>query len=129
MSMVDQMIDLGVVFKALYLSRHGKKSLKLQQRASRYLGIDKANRNTLEKVFKKIYDLRSSAVHEGKLPTNVEIGGACVPISEFIKQAQDLCRQSIIKIVEAGKFPNWKTLNVGHVGHEPLPTEDMPLSR
>lgn len=87
MSMVDQMTDLGVVFKALYLSRHDKKSLRLQQRASWYLGKDKADRDRLEKVFKKIYDLRSRAVHEGKLPTNVKIGGACVPISEFIKQA------------------------------------------
>lgn len=128
MSMVDQMIDLGVTFEALYLSRSGNKSQRLQQRASSYLGKDKADRDTLEleKVFKKIYDLRSMAVHEGKLPTNVEIGGACVPISEFIKQAQDLSRQSIIQIVEAGEFPNWKTLNVGH---EPSPTEDMPLSR
>lgn len=123
------MIDLGVAFESLYLSRRGNKSQRSQKRASRYLGIDKANRNTLEKVFKKIYDLRSSAVHEGKLPPNVKIGGACVPISEFIKQAQDLSQQSIIKIVEAGEFPNWETLNVGHVGHEPSPTEDMPLSR
>ena len=34
-------------------------------------------------------------------------------MSEFIKRAQDLCRQSIIKVLKNGQFPDWDSLILG----------------
>ena len=49
----------------------------------------------------KIYNWRSKAVHEGTLPAkDMKIGKESVTPSEFIKRTQDLCRQSMLKIIE-----------------------------
>ena len=64
--------------------------------------------------FKAIYTLRSNAVHNGKLPQTVKIRkGKSVRTSKFIERAQDLCRESIMKILEDGKFPDWNSLILG----------------
>ena len=114
---VDKIVDLGIALEALYLfDRDGNSELSFQfrLRASWYLGRDKADREMLIDEFKAIYTLRSKAVHTGELPQTVKIRkGESVPISEFIPKAQDLCRQSIIKILEAGKFPDWNSLILG----------------
>ena len=71
------------------------------------------------KDFSKIYDWRSKVVHTGKLPnktkktpfTRQEIEG-------FIEKVQDLCRESIVKILEDGEFPDgdyWNDLILGEV--------------
>lgn len=115
--LVDKIIDLGIAFEALYLSdRDGNSELSFQfrLRASWHIGRDKADRETLIDEFKAIYTLRSKAVHTGELPQTVKIRkGESVPISEFIKKAQDLCRDSILKVLEDGKFPDWNDLILG----------------
>ena len=64
--------------------------------------------------FKAIYTLRSRAVHNGELPPNVKIRkGVSVPTSEFIPKAQDLCRRSIMKILEDREFSDWESLVLG----------------
>ncbi len=114
---IDKIIDLGIALEALYLfDRDGNSELSFQfrLRASWYLGRDKADREMLIDEFKAIYTLRSKAVHIGELPQTVKIRkGESVPISEFIPKVQDLCRQSIIKILEAGEFPDWNSLILG----------------
>lgn len=113
---VDKMIDLGIAFESVYLSdikATTELSFRFRLHASWYLGTDKENRRTLLTEFKRIYELRSRAVHTGKLPKNVKIEGKFVPTLEFIKRAQDLCQQSIIKIVEDEQFPDWESLILG----------------
>ena len=66
---VDKMIDLGIALESLYLSGRKNLSLKFRRRASWFLKKDEADRKALKKRFKKVYDLRCDAVHEGKLPT------------------------------------------------------------
>lgn len=113
---VDKMIDLGIAFESLYLSDINattELSLRFRLHASWYLGTDEESRRTLLTEFKRIYELRSKAVHTGKLRKNVKIKGKSVPTLEFIKRAQDLCRQSIIKIVGDEQFPDWESLILG----------------
>ena len=113
---VDKMIDLGIAFESIYLSDINattELSFRFRLHASWYLGTDKKNRRTLLTEFKRIYELRSKAVHTGKLPKNVKIEDKSVPTLEFIKRAQDLCQQSIIKIVEDRQFPEWASLILG----------------
>ena len=109
---VDKMIDLGIAFESLYLSGRKKLSLKFRKRASWFLKKNEAHRKALKEKFEKVYDLRCDAVHEGKLPRDVEVCGKSVPILEFIEQAQDLCRKSILKIIEDRHFPDWAKIHI-----------------
>ncbi len=114
---VDKIIDLGIALEALYLSEGTREQLTLQfrLRASWYLGTDKADRERLIDEFKAIYDLRSKAVHNGAVPEEIKVrkGEERIATSNFIPKAQDLCRQSIMKILEDGKFPDWNNLILG----------------
>ncbi|MDE0397839.1 MAG: HEPN domain-containing protein [Candidatus Poribacteria bacterium] len=109
---VDKMIDLGIAFESLYLSGRKNLSRKFRRRASWFLKKDEAHRKALKEKFEKVYDLRCDAVHEGKLPRDVEVCGKSVPISEFIKQAQNLCQQSILKIIKDTQFPDWAKIHI-----------------
>ena len=111
---VDKIIDLGIAFEALYVPDGGTEiTFKLSVRAAWHLGTDKEHRDELLKKFKQIYSGRSKAVHNGKLDQTVKFGEEHIPISEFIQRAQDLCRESILKILEAGEFPDWNDLILG----------------
>ena len=114
---IEKVIDLGIAFESLYLiNRDGHElSFPLRLRASWFLGKDKDDRKRLMDEFKAIYNLRSQAVHSGKIPKKVKIRNGEEPTttSEFIAKAQDLCRQSIIKILEDREFPDWNDLILG----------------
>ena len=122
---VDKIIDLGIALEALYLPKNktDQLSLSLRLRASWHLGKNKSERKELIDEFDAIYTLRSKAVHNGELPPTVKIRkgnqnkpGKSVPTSEFIPRAQELCRDSILKILEDGKFLDddyWNDLILG----------------
>lgn len=113
---VDKMIDLGIAFESLFLPSASVDQLAFQfrLRASWHLGKDKADREKLMDEFKAIYILRSKAVHNGELPSTIKIKkGESVPTSEFITRAQNLCLDSIKKILKAGEYPDWKRLVLG----------------
>ena len=98
---VDKMIDLGIAFESLYLSGSSNLSLDLRNRASEYLAGNQDEPEKLKEMFKEAYNWRSKAVHDGTLGAkDVEIGEESVTPLEFIKQVQDLCRRSILKILE-----------------------------
>ena len=109
---VDKMIDLGIAFESLYLSGRKNLSLKFRRRASWFLKKNEAHRKALKEKFEKVYDLRCDAVHEGRLPRDVEICGKSVPIPKFIEQAQNLCQQSILTIIKNGQFPDWAKIHI-----------------
>ena len=114
---VDKIIDLGIAFEALYLSDINETtelSFRLRLRASWFLGKDKAHRQELMKDLSKIYEWRSKAVHTGKLPNKTKRTSYTPREAEaFIAKAQDLCRDSIMKILEDEKFPDWNDLILG----------------
>ncbi len=124
MDPVDRMIDLGIALEALYLSNISEPtelSFRLRLHAAWQLRENEKDRKDLMKKFGEIYDWRSSAVHNGKLPKK-EIGTKNkkkkIPYTEeevaaFIKSAQDLCRDSILKIIEKEVFPDWQNLVLG----------------
>jgi hypothetical protein len=116
---IDKIVDLGIALEALYLSEGTKEQLTLQfrLRAAWHLGENKEQRKALMKEFKAIYDWRSAVVHTGKLPKKGS-GKKKKPytpkeVREFITRAQDLCRDSILKILEDGEFPDWNNLILG----------------
>ena len=66
------------------------------------------------KAFGEIYDWRSKVVHTGKLPNKTKkTPFTHKEVQQFIENAQDRCRESILKILEDGKFPDWNSLILG----------------
>lgn len=114
---VDKMIDLGIALEALYLSGIEYKNeirFRFSLHAAWHLGEDKKQRKALMKKFKSIYDWRSKAVHTGRIPNKTKkTPFTQEEITEFITKAQDLCRESILKILEDGQFPDWNSLILG----------------
>ena len=116
---IDKIIDLGIALEAIYLPKNtiDQLSFQFRLRASWHLGTDKEDREKLIDEFQAIYTLRSKAVHNGEVSEKIQIrkGEERIDTSEFILRAQDLCRQSIIKILEDGEFPDWNSLILGCV--------------
>ena len=111
---VDKVIDLGIAFEALYLSELEEPtelSFRLRLHAAWHLGKNEKDRKALMKKFREIYAWRSSAVHKGKLPNKKKnTSFTSDEMRKFIEEAQDLCRASIMKILEHGVFPDWNNL-------------------
>ena len=121
---VEKIIDLGIALEALYLSNIPEPtelSFRLRLHAAWHLRENEKDRKELMKEFQEIYAWRSSVVHKGKLPKK-EIGSKNkkkkIPYTEeeiaaFVQNAQDLCRDSILKIIEKEEFPDWQNLVLG----------------
>lgn len=106
---VDVFINLGTALESLYLNDAGytgELRFRMALRAAWHLGDGSEERSTLLKKFKNIYDRRSKAVHTGSLKQRERA-------PEFMATAQKLCRQSIVKVVEDGDFPNWDQMVLG----------------
>ena len=111
-----KIIDLGIALEVLYLSDVGENrelSFRLRLRAAWHLGRDEEDRKKLLKRFGEIYNCRSNAVHNGELGRTVKSGGNQIPTRDFIEKSQDLCRKSIMKVINDGGFPDWDSLILG----------------
>ena len=111
---IDKIIDLGIAFEALYLSNIQQPvelSFRLRLHAAWHRGDNEEDRKGLMKKLKNIYEWRSAVVHNGKLPTKKNKKPYTTDaVDKFIKDTQELCRQSIIKIIKDGQFPDWDRL-------------------
>ena len=110
-NLVDKMIDLGIALESLYLSGIRSKTelrFRFSLHAAWYLGKDKEHREVLLKDFKAIYDWRSAVVHTGQLPK--ETRNTPEKAQEFITNTQNLCRDTIMKILENKEYPDWNDL-------------------
>lgn len=104
---VDKLIDLGIALESLYLDEGSTTELRfrLALRAAWHLGTSSSERLSLLHDFKKIYGLRSKAVHAGRVDDGSDTGG-------MLAIAQEQCRRAIIKIIMDGGFPDWEKLVV-----------------
>ena len=113
-SYVDRMIDLGIAMESLYLRGiRDELSFRFRLRASLHLGDGIEHRRDLKSQFGRIYNYRSTAVHEGTLPTHVNVDGSRVPIRQFIERSQDLFKRSLLKVIESGQLPDWDSIELG----------------
>ncbi len=114
----DKLIDLVIALEALYVTRKDGIVNQLCHRASWYLGKNTAHRETLEEELKAIYDYRSNVVHNREPGNEVMTGARTVSVSDLVNKVQCLCRESILKIINARGFPDWSKLRqtVGQKG-------------
>ena len=115
--LTDKMIDLSIALEALYLSETGMKTelaFRLRLRAAWFLGNDQDARREIMDVLRTIYKYRSAAVHTGKLDSgDVKMGTDIVSMSAFVERGQTLCRDSIVRVLRDGSFPDWDRLILG----------------
>ena len=106
-SQTDQIIDLGIALESLFLpDQMPELKYRLRTRAARHLGASLSDRKEIRKLLGKFYDLRSSAVHTGKLERSISEETA-----KLLGDTRDLCRDSIFKILSDG-FPDWTELEL-----------------
>lgn len=70
-SEVEAAIDLGIATETIFLhdiDDPGELSFRIRNRAARLLGSDKQERLKIYRLFTDVYALRSTAVHEGRVP-------------------------------------------------------------
>lgn len=104
----DQLIDLRIVLEALYLSggeQSGEYTFRVAYHGAWHLGTDFRDRDCIFQRLRDLYALSSRAVH-GNTRSYTDKD------RELLADVQDLCRRSIIKILNQG-YPNFRNLALG----------------
>ena len=108
--LADRSIDLGIALEALLLHEldddRGELRFRLSLRGAWLGGIDPQERAKIQRTLKDVYDLRSSAVHTGRVEPNQKN-------YETIASGTSLCRQLILKMIQADGRVDWSTLLLG----------------
>ena len=111
---VDKLKHLRTAFEKIFaLDKPGEITYRFSLCGAFLLGKTPSDRQKLQKSFRDIYDCCSKAVHNGKIHKKYTR-----QINEFIEDTQNLCRDSIMKILDAGKptKPNeWDDLITGMI--------------
>jgi len=116
LGLVDRAIDVGIALEVIMLHDNSKDRGELKYRTAirgaAFLGGISSERVANFNTIKEAYDLRSEAVHKGKLedkkPGRRNAG-------MIIKDTSDLLLRIVDKIIKTGKFPRWEdyVLNIG----------------
>ena len=105
--LVDKFIDLGIALESLYLGGiRDELRFRLALHAAWHLGTNVAKRERLMRDFRKVYDLRSSAVHSGSVEDTKTARGV-------LSRTQECCRWAIVDIISRKRFPDWNELVLG----------------
>ena len=107
----DKFIDLRIALEALYLKNfdsenRGEMRFRLALYAAWYLGSDFAERKAIRKTLRDAYDMASTTVHGGRLPSSESD-------QALLSRSQEFCRQGILKFLEHGVQEAWDDMIVG----------------
>lgn len=110
---VDAHLDFGIVAESLLThseKEQGEIRFRLSTRAGWLLGSSPADRAQVARRMKRLYDLRSTAAHEGRLPTT---GSNAWTIADR-EDSDLLCTQLMQHVLHRGKFPTgWQEIMFG----------------
>jgi Apea-like HEPN len=107
--LVDKSIDLGIALEALLLHEpgfQGELKFRLSLRGAWLGDGDAKKRGETQEILEEVYNLRSRAVHTGRVDPNQTN-------YETIARGTSLCKQLIRKMIEADGRVEWTTLLVG----------------
>ena len=101
----NRAIDLAIALEVLFMNtERDEHSYKISLRAARLLRDSPNDRARAFIEVKRIYDLRSSMVHNGKIKGNFKIDGAQVSPNDLVESVDTLCTEAIRKFIESGGF-------------------------
>lgn len=106
-SLDDQFIDLRIVLEALYLSdeERGEFAFRVALYGAWHLGSDSQDREQIFQCLRDLYGRASRAIH-GNTRDYTDRDW------KLLSNAQDLCRKSILKMLEHGR-PDFRSLSLG----------------
>ena len=108
--LVDRFIDLRIALEALYLQDGGMElKYRLTTRAAWHLGRDIDERTSYLATVQKAYDSASRAVHANEIADDP-------PTRTLLSNAQDVCRDGILKRLDESSPPDWSRLVLGDEG-------------
>lgn len=110
----ERAIDLGTCFEILLMhetkSANTEISNKLTHRGAWLIGTSGAERLEIAAKIKKIYGLRSKAVHEGKLP-ELATFEKVEERNRLFQECTAIIERLIIRLLEG--WPDWSELTIG----------------
>ena len=96
-SLEDQLIDLAIALEALFSPTEAAElRFRIAHRAALLLGSDPADRQSLLRFLRRIYDARSGLVHEGKSPFATKDNKSLT--SDDLQRLADLVREAILRL-------------------------------
>src|SRR5262249_15576643 len=105
----DRAIDLGIALESLLLhdiDHHGELSFRLSLRGAWLIGSSSAERLEIQRSLKKLYELRSRAVHLGFVKWNASTRAT-------IDEATAICRTLIRRLIDVRCDVDWHNVVVG----------------
>ena len=106
----DRFVKVAITLERMYDLPERRVSLKLQNRASSYLGIDLECRERIQKGIKEFYNTRSNIAHKGSDNVSPQ------KRSEAFDNGFDIARQSLFKLLREGPPENWDELVAPNTG-------------
>lgn len=114
--LVDKAIELGIAIEIIFLEDEERLELTrtLSQRIAKFMESDLDKKIEINKFIKRIYKLRSSAVHTGKINQNkkIKICSQEMNVLDMLNKGCDLLISSIKKIIIGGKIPLWSEFDL-----------------
>ncbi len=110
----DRAIDLGIALESLLLhdiEDHGELSFRLSLRGAWLIGSNDTERLKIQTSLKKLYDLRSRAVHSGFVERNANT-------ENTISRATEICRTLIQRLIDLKCKIDWQKAVVGGLNPE-----------
>ena len=103
-AMHDKVVDVAIALEGMYELPRNKKSRKLQERASGFLGTDADDRKGIRKIIRNVYDARSEIVHSDSKKASPFRDGAAF-VTGF-----DLARRTLLRLLQEGPPDEWQEL-------------------
>jgi Apea-like HEPN len=112
---VNMAIELGIALESLYAPTKLSEGIgfAVRTRAARFLGGSIEERKILVKTLRDVYDLRSRAVHSGRLDSgdNPKKWIDQTKVFKTLDERQNLVGKSLIKLIKDGE-PDWEEFDI-----------------
>jgi hypothetical protein len=106
LSPVNVAIDLGIVLETLFLQdtsdQRAELTFRLQVRSARYLVIDPQECRRVYTLVHDLYELRSVAVHTGRVPEKTRK----FPVQDVLDQGFGIAADTLRRLI-AAEDPDW----------------------
>jgi hypothetical protein len=113
-NVTDRAIDLAIALESILLTKKQEDKLrfKFSDRASYLLHQSTEERSKLTHLFKKLYDCRSDAVHNGEVKKHYNsFEQEPIKVAEFLDVATEHSIQIFKNIILLGSIPDWIKIN------------------
>jgi hypothetical protein len=103
----DRALDIAIAIESLLVEGIGENTYKMGLRSALLLGGSIEERRRIRSIITALYSLRSSLIHCGILPKEVNTILGKNKSASIVIDATNICAKIIQKIIQLGSIPNW----------------------